>query len=117
MLPLSKTAIWLQNLHDESRGEMYTAVLSPCSSAMLLRLKDFFTITIFYYNPNIAPKAEYEKRAGELQKLIGYYKHDLGLDCGLIIAPYRHEEFLEVAKGLEGEAEGGHAAKSATNYA
>ena len=34
----------------------------PCSSYVITYLKDYFDITIFYYNPNIEPKEEYERR-------------------------------------------------------
>jgi hypothetical protein len=42
------------------------ACCGPCSSAVLERLADHFKITIFYYNPNIHPAAEYERRLEEL---------------------------------------------------
>ena len=38
------------------------ACCAPCSSAVLERLADFFKITVFFYNPNITEKEEYEKR-------------------------------------------------------
>ena len=37
---------------------------APCSSATLERLVDLFRTDIYYYNPNIEPLAEFEKRAG-----------------------------------------------------
>ena len=37
----------------------------PCSSATIERLLPFFDITVLYYNPNILPKEEYEKRKKE----------------------------------------------------
>ena len=42
---------------------------APCSSAVIERLKDFFDITFFYYNPNITPESEYELRKNEFEKL------------------------------------------------
>ena len=38
---------------------------APCSSACLEILKDFLSVTVFYYNPNIDEKEEYEKRKAE----------------------------------------------------
>ena len=35
---------------------------APCSSQVLARLSDYFLVTILYYNPNIEPFSEYEKR-------------------------------------------------------
>ena len=42
----------------------------PCSSYVITYLKDYFDITILYYNPNIEPKDEYEKRKKEQIRLI-----------------------------------------------
>ena len=37
----------------------------PCSSRCLETLKEFFKVTVLFYNPNITDPAEYEKRKGE----------------------------------------------------
>ena len=37
----------------------------PCSSYVLEYLAPFFKITVFYDNPNIQPRAEYEHRLAE----------------------------------------------------
>ena len=34
----------------------------PCSSYVLVYLMDYFDITVYYYNPCIAPAEEYEHR-------------------------------------------------------
>ena len=44
---------------------------APCSSYVLEYLSEYFEITVFYYNPNIYPESEYEKRIKEQQELIG----------------------------------------------
>ena len=43
---------------------------APCSSYVITFLSNYFDITILYYNPNIAPQEEYEKRKNEQIKLI-----------------------------------------------
>ncbi len=43
---------------------------APCSSYVLEYLSQYFEITVFYYNPNIYPPREYEKRVEEQQELI-----------------------------------------------
>ena len=43
---------------------------APCSSYVLEYLSQYFSITVFYYNPNISPKEEYEARTEEVQRLI-----------------------------------------------
>ena len=43
---------------------------APCSSYVLEYLSDYFSITVFYYNPNIYPPEEFGKRVEEQKKLI-----------------------------------------------
>ena len=58
----------------EEKGEVPTLLLhsccAPCSSYVLEYLSQYFNITVFYYNPNIYPREEYDKRVAELQRLI-----------------------------------------------
>ncbi len=44
---------------------------APCSSYVLEYLSQYFAITVFYYNPNIYPEQEYQKRVEEQRRLIG----------------------------------------------
>ena len=39
------------------------ACCAPCSSYVLEYLSRYFSITLFYYNPNISPAEEYAHRA------------------------------------------------------
>ena len=39
---------------------------APCSSAVIEKLKNFFEITVYYFNPNIFPEDEYVLRAKEI---------------------------------------------------
>ncbi len=78
---------------------------APCSSAVIERLSNDFKITVFYYNPNIEPKEEYNIRKEEQIRFLKEYpaKYAISfLDCD-----YEHEKFLEISKGLENEKEGG----------
>ena len=47
----------------EKEGRVPTLLLhsccAPCSSYVLEYLSNFFSITVFYYNPNIFPEEEY----------------------------------------------------------
>ena len=78
---------------------------APCSSYVLEYLSEYFSITVFYYNPNIFPAEEYEKRVKEQEALILRLpaKHRISFLEG----PYEQERFYEMAKGLELEPEGG----------
>mgnify|MGYP001042621313 FL=1 len=46
---------------------------APCSSYVLEYLRQYFKITVFYYNPNISMEAEYQKRVTEQKRLIDAY--------------------------------------------
>ena len=78
---------------------------APCSSYVLEYLSDYFSITVFYYNPNIYPPEEFGKRVEEQQRLIRELpvKHPVSFLEG----PYEPERFYEMAKGLEQVPEGG----------
>lgn len=75
----------------------------PCSSSVIERLNKFFDITIFYYNPNIEPFIEYEKRKKEQIRLL----KELNLGIDFKDCDYENEEYKKIAKGLEQEKEGG----------
>ena len=77
---------------------------APCSSYVLEYLSDYFEITVFYYNPNISPAEEYEKRAAEQQHLIRELpaKHPIHL----VVGAYEPERFYAVSRGLEQVPEG-----------
>lgn len=78
---------------------------APCSSYVIEYLSNYFKITVFYYNPNLYPDEEYEKRSAEQKKFISIFKAknpvsfiELGFDTN---------EFYKKIKGLEKEKEGG----------
>ena len=80
----------------------------PCSTACIERLAPLYEITVFYYNPCITEREEYEKRKAEQIRFITAYKRDqhlAGLD--FIEGDYEPEEYLARVRGLEGEPEGG----------
>ena len=80
------------------------ACCAPCSSAVLEVLVEHFDITIFFYNPNISPKSEFDYRLEELHRLLV----EMNLTEINIISPdYDESEFLNIAKGQETLPEGG----------
>lgn len=78
---------------------------APCSSYTLEYLSNFFDITVYYFNPNISPKQEFDKRFEEQKRLISQmpFKNSVTLVEG----DYNYDDFLEIAKGLENVPEGG----------
>lgn len=79
----------------------------PCSSYVLDYLKNYFDITVLYYNPNIFPEGEYTKRLDVQKSLVDLMNKEFDADIKLIDVPYNHDEFLNVVSGLEAEPEGG----------
>lgn len=78
---------------------------APCSSYTLEYLSRYFLITVFYFNPNISPKAEFDKRFAEQKRLIETLpsENKISLICG----DYNYDEFLNIARGYESVPEGG----------
>ena len=78
---------------------------APCSSYTLEYLSRYFDITVYYFNPNISPKQEFDKRFEEQKRLISQmpFKNRVALVEG----DYNYDDFLEIAKGLENVREGG----------
>ena len=94
----------------EKQGERRPRVLlhvccGPCSSAVLEYLTQYFELTLLWYNPNIYPEAEFEKRRETLQKLV----RDMGLEnrVSILLEPWRSEDYAARVVGLENEPEGG----------
>ena len=65
---------------------------------------------LFFFNPNISPKEEYEKRL-QAAKVIA---NKLGID--IIEGKYNHEDWLRAVKGLEEEPEGGKRCEECFRY-
>lgn len=81
------------------------ACCAPCSSYVLEYLTAHFDITLFFYNPNIAPAAEYEFRVQELRRLIT--QMPLARPVKLLEGRYDPSEFFDISRGLERIPEGG----------
>ena len=70
---------------------------APCSSACIQQIAKFFDITVLYYNPNISPQAEYEKRKQEQINFISQFDNSVKfMDCD-----YEPTKFYSLVKGLE----------------
>lgn len=78
---------------------------APCSSYTLEYLSQYFDITVFYFNPNISPKTEFDKRLAEQKRLIEQMPSKNSIK--LIAGDYDYGEFLSIAKGYEDVPEGG----------
>ena len=80
---------------------------APCSSAVLEALSQDFEIIDFFYNPNISPKEEYQKRVEEMKRLLQEMEPDYKHPVRFVEGEYHPEAFFEIARGLETVPEGG----------
>ncbi len=81
------------------------ACCAPCSSYCLEYLSRYFAITVLYYNPNISPREEFEKRTEEVRRLIDELPTENPVT--LVVDDYDPNEFFDAVKGLEDCKEGG----------
>lgn len=86
---------------DKNSRLLLHCCCAPCSSACLERLKDYFKITVLFYNPNIED-AEYARRKSELERFIALTGYADIADCDRDTA-----EFDRAVQGLEDQPEGG----------
>lgn len=77
----------------------------PCSSYVLEYLTRWFRITVFYFNPNIYPESEFDKRAETQRQLLRSAGYENPVD--LTVPNYDESPFLSAVSGLENEPEGG----------
>lgn len=103
-IELEKTIEKIINNNDKPSLLLHSCC-APCSSYVLEYLSDYFDITIYYYNPNISSKSEYEKRVSEQKRLINEMKTKNKVM--FIEGEYNPELFFEISKGLEDAPEGG----------
>ena len=90
----------ISNLDDHNKLLLHSCC-GPCSSSVIERLRDYFDITVIYYNPNIEPKEEYEKRKSEQLRLL----NELGIK--FMDIDYLNNEYHKKIKGYENEPENG----------
>lgn len=95
----------------ESFGEAKPSILlhsccGPCSSSVIELLSQHFEVTVLWYNPNLWPEEEFEKRLATQKRLISCLAED-GICAGLLTLPWRSKDYFSRIKGLENEPEEG----------
>lgn len=88
------------------------ACCAPCSTYCLTRVLEHFDVTLYYANDNITDNAEWQKRLGELKKLVGIvnggdFEVQPLRSLKLVVQQFDASRFFNAAKGLEQEREGG----------
>jgi len=72
----------------------------PCAIYVAKKLSESYQVTLFFYNPNIWPEEEYQKRLKASEQLAKVKKIEL------IIGPYENNIFEEMVKDYTEEKEG-----------
>ena len=78
---------------------------APCSSYVLEYLNCWLDIDLYYYNPNIAPREEFDHRAAELIRLAETLPH--AGEFRVIVGDYDADAFAAMCRGHEDDPEGG----------
>lgn len=77
----------------------------PCSSYVLEYLTRYFRVTVLYYNPNIQPRDEYDRRLYWQRELIRQLPTPEPVE--LLACDYDGQRYIDAVRGLEREPEGG----------
>ena len=95
----------LTNVSSSDKSRKPTLLLhaccGPCSSYVLEYLYKYFDITVYYYNPNIYPPAEYERRLSELKKLYEVFLPATEGQVEVVETDYEPEDFYQAVRTRE----------------
>ena len=84
------------------RKIVLNACCAICSAYPLSMLKDSgYDVIVYFYNPNIHPEEEYQKRLEAQHALCKHF------DCKLVEGEYNPDEYYSFVKGFENEPERG----------
>ena len=91
----------LDNLILSQRGYRPAVLLhsccGPCSSSVLEYLTKYFRVTLLWYNPNLYPETEFDKRLATQKELIE--RMNLSSTVDMLTETRKHEEFLAAIAG------------------
>ena len=93
----------IASLCGERKKLLLQCCCGPCSGYVLEYLTKYFDIAVLFYNPNIQPREEYEKRLFWMREVLSKYPESVKI----IECAYDGDKFVSAAKGLEKEPEGG----------
>jgi predicted adenine nucleotide alpha hydrolase (AANH) superfamily ATPase len=83
---------------------------APCGVAVIDELVADYAVTAYFYNPNIYPQEECEKRLNEVKRICAEY----GVD--LIVADYEADLWNKETESLVNEPEGGKRCKVCVKF-
>lgn len=99
----------LKRPETEGKTLFLHACCAPCSSYVLEYLGNYFSITVFFYNPNITKDEEYKKRVEEEKRMIDAFNRENKCKYPIRFVEGEHDPmlFFEAVKGHEKDKEGG----------
>ena len=78
-----------------------------CACYPIVYLTQYFDLTLYYYNDNIYPESEYEKRFSELERYVNIFNKENGQNVKLIKCEYHNKEYTAELALYANEPEGG----------
>ena len=99
----------LEKLIEKNKGTMPRLLLHACcgicSSSVLEYLTQYFEITLLWYNPNLYPESEFDRRFAAQMQIISA----MGLSdkVRVVALPWGKDEYYSRIAGFENEPEGG----------
>ena len=78
-----------------------------CACYPIVYLTQYFDLTLYYYNDNIYPESEYEKRFSELERYVNIFNEENGQNVKLIKCEYHNKEYAAELAPYANEPEGG----------
>jgi len=97
-------------LNDNKPKILLHACCAVCMAYPIEILKEYYKPIVFFFNPNIYPKQEYDRRA---QELINYCEK---MNYEYITENCEHDNWLDFIKGLENEPEKGERCNKCFEY-
>lgn len=89
-----KTLESLKNNNSKPTLLLHTCC-ALCFSSSFMQIKDYFDITVFFYNPNIYPLDEYNKRKEETLRLIDIFNKEFNVNIKFIEKTESFETYKE----------------------
>ena len=96
-------------LGTEKPSVLLHACCGPCATACVERLAPDYSVTVYYYNPNITDSEKYYLRRDNLRKFLDGFNrdHEGEFFVDYLEGPYDFGEYLKRAEPLADEPEGG----------
>ena len=98
---LGVSLYWLTDRRRRKSKLLLHICCAGCGAYVSQLLKQNFNVTLYFYNPNIYPESEYNKRLAETKMIAKKF------NLKLIVGKYGHNQWLELVKGHEQDPERG----------